>query len=147
GKGQYQGYPGGLYPDGRNERPAAHETLGLALAKKVEPLDGDGKPAADGKIVLLSVGMSNTTQEFSAFRALARADDAGNPRLVIVDGAQGGMSAGRVVDPDDGGSGTRFWATVDQRLRAAGVTRAQVQVAWVKQADPGPTEGFPRYAK
>jgi hypothetical protein len=27
------------------------------------------------------------------------------------------------------------------------VTRAQVQVAWIKQADAGPTQGFPGYAR
>src|SRR6266545_1180268 len=63
GKEQYQGYEGGLYPGGKNERPEAHEAAGLALAKKVQPLDADGKPADDGKVVLLSVGMSSTTQE------------------------------------------------------------------------------------
>src|SRR5262249_52426167 len=71
GKGEYKGSPGGLYPDGVNERPAAHEKAGLALAQQVQPLDEDGKPAKDGKIVLLSVGMSNTTQEFSMFQQLA----------------------------------------------------------------------------
>jgi hypothetical protein len=91
--------------------------------------------------------MSNTTQEFSTFKPLADADRAKNPKLMIVDGAQGGMSAGRIVNPDDNSSGTRFWDTVDSRLKMAGVTRAQVQVAWIKQADPGPTEGFPRYAQ
>jgi hypothetical protein len=147
GKGEYQGFPGGLYPDGQNKRPAAHEAAGLALARKVLPLGDDDKPSPDGKIVLLSVGMSNTTQVFATFKALADADPDKNPRLVIVDGAQGGMSAGRIVDPDDGGSGARFWQGVDRRLQAGGVTRAQVQAVWIKQADPGPSQGFPKYAR
>src|SRR5260370_35158642 len=37
----------------------------------------------------------------------------------------------------------QYWQTVDQRLSAAGVTPAQVQIAWVKEADPGPTLAFP----
>jgi hypothetical protein len=147
GAGKYKGFEGGLYPGGKNERPAAHEKAGLALAGKVRPLDADGKPSPDGKIVLLSVGMSNTTQEFSVFKRLADTDRNKNPRLVIVDGAQGGMSANRILDPDDNRTGTRFWTTVDRRLRNAGATRAQVQVAWIKQADPGPSQGFPRYAR
>jgi hypothetical protein len=36
---------------------------------------------------------------------------------------------------------------VDQRLKTAGVTREQVQIAWIKQADAGPTQGFPKYAQ
>jgi Cu/Ag efflux protein CusF len=147
GTGDYQGFKGGLYPEGKNDRPAAHEAAGLALARSVQPLDAAGKPSPDGKIVLLSVGMSNTTQEFSAFKRLADADKEKSPRLVIVDGAQGSMSANRIVNPDDKGTGTKYWDTVDDRLRAAGVTRAQVQAAWVKQADPGPTQGFPKYAQ
>jgi hypothetical protein len=147
GPEKYQGFPGGLYPEGRNERPPAHGAAGLALAKQVQPLDADGRPSPDGKIVLLSVGMSNTTQEFSVFKAQADADPDRNPKLVLVDGAQGGMTAARTGNPDDNGSGTKYWTTVDQRLKAAGVTRAQVQAAWIKQADAGPTQGFPAYAK
>jgi hypothetical protein len=147
GKDKYQGYEGGLYPDGRNERPKEHEAAGIALAKSVRPLGADGKPAAGGKVVLLSVGMSNATQEFSAFKRLAGADGEKNPDLVVVDGAQGGMTAARIKDPDDGASGEKFWAVVDQRLKAAGVTREQVQAAWVKEANAGPREGFPKYAE
>jgi Cu/Ag efflux protein CusF len=147
GKEQYQGYEGGLYPDGKNERPAAHEAAGVALAKKVQPLDADGKPADDGSIVLLSVGMSNTTQEYSTFKRVADADKEKNPALVLVDGAQGGQPAAAIVNPDDNASGTRYWTTVDQRLKSAGVARAQVQAAWIKQADARPTQPFPKHAE
>src|SRR5262245_23017424 len=50
--GDYKGKPGGLYPDGNNLRPVTHEKFGLELARQIRPLDKDGKPAADGKIVL-----------------------------------------------------------------------------------------------
>jgi hypothetical protein len=36
---------------------------------------------------------------------------------------------------------------VDQRLKEVGMTRAQVEVIWIKEADAGPREGFPGYAK
>jgi hypothetical protein len=146
GAGKYHGYEGGLYPGGKNERPKEHEAAGLALAKRVVPLGPDGKPADGGKVVLLSVGMSNTTQEFSAFKRIADADPDKSPSLVLVDGAQGGQTAVRIKDPNDNASGTRYWEVVDQRLKAAGATREQVQVAWIKQADAGPTQGFPKYA-
>jgi hypothetical protein len=147
GAGKYHGYEGGLYPGGKNERPEAHDAAGLARAKQVVPRGPDGKPADGGKVVLLSVGMSNTTQEFSAFKRLADADPDKNPSLVLVDGAQGGQTAARIKDPDDNASGTQYWAVTDDRLKAAGVTREQVQVAWIKQADAGPTQGFPKYAE
>jgi hypothetical protein len=147
GKEPYQGFEGGLYPGGKNERPEAHEAAGVALAKKVQPLDADGKPADDGKVVLLSIGMSNTTQEFSTFKPLADRDKEKNPKLAIVDGAQGGMAAAQIVNPDDNATGARFWTTVDQRLKTAGVTRAQVQAAWIKQADIRPSQPFPKHAE
>jgi hypothetical protein len=78
----------------------------------------------------------------------AASHDSGlNPRVVLVNGAQGGQTAARTQDPNDHGSGTAFWNTVDERLASAGLTREQVQVAWIKQADAGPTAGFPDYAR
>jgi hypothetical protein len=57
------------------------------------------------------------------------------------------MTARAIQDPDDDHQGTRYWNTVDERLEDAGVTRAQVQAVWIKQADARPDQGFPRYAK
>jgi hypothetical protein len=148
GTGRYQGFPGGLYPEGKNERPPGHEKAGLARAAQVRPLDADGKPAADGKIVVLAIGFSNTVQCFNGFMQVAQADTDISDRVVLVNGAVGGMSAKMVQDPDDRASGTKYWTTVDERLKAAGVTRAQVQVVWVKETDPGPHEGgFPKYTQ
>jgi Cu/Ag efflux protein CusF len=144
---KYHGFEGGLYGGGKNERPKEHEAAGLALARQVQPLDADGKPSADGKIVMMSVGMSNTAQASSGFQQALAKDKDVNPRMLFVNGAVGGMTALAIQDPDDNGRGTRYWAEVDQRLRQAGVTRAQVQVIWIKEADAGPNSGFPTYAK
>ena len=84
GKGTYHGYHGGLYANGKNSPPTAYLTKGLALARSVKPIDG--------KVVLLSIGMSNTTQEFSAFKRLADADARKNQALTIVDGAVSGRT-------------------------------------------------------
>jgi len=147
GPGFYRGYQGGLYPSGKNARPAAHEAAGLALARHVQPLDASGRPSLFGKIVLLSVGMSNTTKVFSTFKKSADADQDKNPQLVLVDGAQGGASADRISDTKPDGPRETYWTRVDQRLSAAHVTPAQVQVAWIKEADPAPKESFPQDAR
>jgi hypothetical protein len=146
GKAEYQGFSGGLYPDGNNVRPAAHEAAGVARAGQVQPLDAQGKPHSEGKIVLLGIGFSNTVQAFDGFMQVARADPNVNPKVLLVNGAVGGMSAFFIQDPNDHKNGTKYWATVDTRLQAAGVTRAQVQVVWIKETDPAPHVGdFPKY--
>jgi hypothetical protein len=147
GSGKYGDFEGGLYPGGSNKRPADHEAAGIALAKTIEPRAADGKPDAAGKIVLLSIGMSNTSQEFSGFQQVARGERVLNPKLVLVNGAQGGMTAAAIQNPEDGNRGAQFWRTVDERLRQAGVSRQQVQAVWIKQADAGPNQGFPKYAR
>ena len=146
GPGFYQGFEGGLFPGGTNLRPSAHEDAGLAIARGIRPRKGNGKISTKkGKIVLLSIGMSNTTMEFSTFKSMADSDPVRNRKLVIVDGAQGGMTASEVSDPSSS-QGQRFWETVDQRLSQAGVTASQVQIAWVKEANARPSESFPAHA-
>lgn len=133
GTGMYKGEQGGLYPGGVNTPPAGHLRAGLALAKKIVPLDAEGHPASNGKIVMISVGMSNTTMKFQTFQQLAKQQTDLNPKLVLVDGAQGGQVAWVTSKPT-----TPFWEVVADRLKAAGVTHAQVQAAWLLQANPGP---------
>ena len=142
GKGLYQGEQGGLYPNGENTPPPAHLKAGLKLARQIVPRDADGNESKDGKIVLISIGMSNTTMKFQTFQKLAAGDTSLNKRLVIVDGAQGGQVAWVTSKPT-----TPFWDVVDERLKAAGVTRKQVQAAWVLQANPGPRRPFPAEVK
>lgn len=140
--GTYQNYEGGLYPNGSNLRPASHDSLGHVFSKMIIPVDIQGNiDTVNGKIVLLSIGMSNATQEFSYFKSVADADNSKNPKLVIVDGAQGGQTASAISNPS-----ANFWDVVNQRLQAANVTARQVLVCWVKEADANPNQGFPGYA-
>jgi hypothetical protein len=146
GNSLYERQFGGLYPGGKNERPEAHEAAGLRLAKQVIPLDSEGNRAKDGKIVLLSVGMSNTSQISIGFQQALRRAKGKNPHLAFVNGAQGGMTA-EAIQSAESDRGKTYWDVVDRRLKEASLTRAQVQVAWIKQADAGPSEGFPEYPR
>jgi lysophospholipase L1-like esterase len=134
GRATYHGYHGGLYANGKNVAPKPYLSSGLARARSVKPIDG--------KVALLSIGMSNTTQEFSAFKRIADADPRKSPALTIVDGAQGGQDAEIIKN-----SSARFWTVVDQRLALAGVTASQVQVVWLKQAIARENNPFPADAK
>lgn len=142
GKGTYKGEEGGLYPGGINTPPPAHLKAGRELAKKIVALDPEGQASPTGKIVMISIGMSNTTMKFQMFQRLAAEEKGLNPQLTLVDGAQGAQVAWVTANPR-----TPFWDVVDQRLEKAGVTRKQVQAAWVLQANPGPYRPFPAEAK
>jgi len=139
GMGAYQNYQGGLYPGGSNSSPLAHKTAGLAAAALIRPLNqAGGVDLANGKIVLISIGPSFATMEFSAFQLLANQDATINPKLVLVDGAQSGQSAEQFADTTD-----NVWNVIAQRLSTANVTSQQVQVAWVKSVNAVHTAGFP----
>jgi hypothetical protein len=135
--GAYQGQDGGLYGGGKNDPPAELAARAQKALAQIRPLDAEGKPAADGKIVLMSVGMSNTTQEFSTFKRFADADPQKSPQTVIVDGAQGGQTAQVWASMD------RPWDEAARRIEAAGVKPTQLQVLWIKQANAGPSAGWP----
>jgi acetyl esterase/lipase len=142
GKGTHKGESGGLYPGGENIPPQGHLQAGLAIASQIIPLDRDGSKGEHGKIVLLSIGVSNTTMEFRTFQQIAAQDTQLNPQLVLIDGAQGGQAADQAADPQ-----THYWSVVDQRLQTAGVTPNQVQALWIKETYPGPSQPFPAEAK
>ncbi|MFH1049605.1 MAG: T9SS type A sorting domain-containing protein [bacterium] len=142
GTGTWKNYEGGLYPDGENVRPAAHNTDGIEIANSILPLDNSGNPDNAGKIVLLSIGMSNCTQEFSAFKMLSDTFQFKNPKLLIVDGAQGGQTASIIKDPS-----ANFWTVVNQRLQQQNVSANQVQAVWLKEANHTPSEPFPVHAE
>ena len=151
GSGSYSNHIGGLYPGGSAHRPAAHAAAGISLATtQVQPRDPSGAVnVSTGKIVMISIGMSNTTQEFGSggagsFVPRANADPARNPALVIVDGAQGGQDATLWTNIN-----AAAWSNVAVRLASNGVTSNQVQVAWMKQALANPSNygAFPVHAR
>lgn len=129
----YQSEDGGLYGSGRNVPPPAHAEAAAAAIAQIQPLDSNGHAAEDGKIVFVSISMSNATQEFSRFKERADSDPAKSPLVTIVDCAQGGQAMAEWVDPDGGP-----WREAQRRITAAGVSEKQVQVAWVKLANKGP---------
>ena len=111
----------------------AHLKTGLALAKSIVPLDRDGHPSASGKIVLLSIGMSNATQEFRSFLTLAKAHRPGlNPCLEIVDGAQSSQTAAKIIDPNLPYWNTPITQCLDGRKDVKCVDYAKWTQAWTQ---------------
>ncbi|MBI1314767.1 hypothetical protein GC176_26025 [bacterium] len=130
---RYLGEDGGLYGQGRNEPNIELRRVANAALAKIQPLGTSGNPSADGRIVLVSISMSNATQEFSRFKQIADTDPDKAKNLTIVDCAQGGQAMAEWVDPD-----ARPWVEAERRLERAGVTPEQVQVAWIKLANKSP---------
>lgn len=139
---RYKGEEGGLYGNGQNEPPAEQLAAAKAATSQITTLDADGKPAKDGKIVLVSISMSNATMEFSSFKRIADADPQKSPLLTIVDCAQGGQAMAQWVPPD-----ARAWAEMERRLKAANVSAQQVQIAWIKLANVGPRGELTEHGK
>lgn len=139
---KYKGEDGGLYGGGKNEPPEAHLALARKETAKIEPLDKDGKPSKEGTIGLVSISMSNATQEFSFFKQIADKDKEKSPLVTIVDCAQGGQAMAEWVDPN-----ANPWKVADQRLANAEVEPKQVQVVWIKLANKGPRGDLSEHGK
>ena len=150
-KEKYKGFDGGLYGAGLNQPPESHARAAREASSAIVPLDGEGKPASDGKIVLMSIGMSNTTQEFSQFKRVADRDPEKSAKLVIVDAAQGGKDAAAWTQGSEqpGRFDNPVWDEADRRLTSAHVTPHQVQAVWIKQAliEPARFGEFPAHAQ
>jgi hypothetical protein len=149
GENRYKDQTGGLYGGGHNTPPDSHATAAKEQTALIMPRDANGVPSESGSIVLISLGMSNTTQEFSAFKKLADADPNKSPHVVIVDCAQGGQAARQWAYPSSDPGRRSPWTVMDQRLAKAHVEPNQVQVVWMKQAEMNPSQYgvFPAHAQ
>jgi len=120
GTNLYLGKQGGLYPGGTNVRPAQHEAEGVSIADPV-----------NGKIGILSIGMSDTFDVFLTFMANANAEPSKNPAVVFVPGAQPRASAALFADPN----GAVWNPIFSNFLPQAGLTANQVLVGWINDGN------------
>ena len=132
GTGTYIGKQGGLYPGGSNVRPAAHDSDGVAIAAGIQPLDANGNvDPVNGKIGILSIGMSDTFDVFLTFMADANASPSKNPAVTFVPGAQPRASATMFADPNNA-----VWNPIMQNfLPQSGLTANQVVIGWVNDGN------------
>jgi hypothetical protein len=87
-----------------------HDRLGLDQCRV--------RAGGDGRIVLLTIGMSNSMQASSGLLRMAKLEKDLNARLTIVNGALGGMTASLIQDPDfgrsyDNGQYIKYWSYVE----------------------------------
>lgn len=139
---RYEGQDGGLYGAGRNAPPDTLRAAAERELRAIQPRDASGQPAAEGVIGFVALSMSNATQEFSFFKRMADASPLKHPRVTIVDCAQGGQAMAEWASAD-----APTWKVARERLSAAAVTPAQVQVAWVKLANKGPAGSLEEHGR
>ena len=140
--GRYEGQDGGLYGGGQNTPPEAQRKAAEQQLAQIRPLNAAGQPADDGVIGFVALSMSNATQEFSHFKRLADASPLKSSRVAIVDCAQGGQAMAEWAPPD-----ARTWQVTRERLAAARVSPQQVQLAWVKLANKGPSGSLEEHGR
>lgn len=131
GKGTWNGFQGGLYPNGSNVRPRYHDSVGVFLSNQIAPLNENGNiDKLNGKVGFISIGMSNTNQEFYWLKFLVDSlKQSLNPSLKLANCAQGGFDIDSLAILSSG-----YWPFVDKYLRQASLTNQQVQVVWLKTA-------------
>jgi len=147
----YYGNTGGLYPGGINQPPADHDSAARARRNAIKPLDVNGDESPFGKYVLISIGMSNATQEWCSqasgppcglwtFMGRAAADPSVNHNtLVIVNGAAEGQNASAWTSS----SAANYDRIKLTRLAPLGLSENQVQIAWVELEDSKPSISLP----
>lgn len=130
GDATYMGFEGGLYPGATNTIPADHLALGMSLSNFVGPLDADGQPNEAGKIGFMGVGVSVTGRDWDEFASLVSSESGINPQVVLARGTVSGNPIANWIQPSD------FpWGYVNEQVTSAGLTPAQIQVAWVMLPD------------
>ena len=136
----YKRFPGGLYENCLDTVPADHDSDGKNIAAQIQPLDLSGKPSANGKIALTSIGMSAAAQEFAAFVSTVNGNRAVNQTtLEVINGAASNMDAcywfPAVGAPACDSSVSNNYDRVETALTNNGVSPLQVQAVWIKEAN------------
>lgn len=131
------GYIGGLWDNGGNEMEPGHLANGLRRAGLIQPLDANGKPSPNGKIVFMSAGFGETATIFDSLMPMAASDARVNhDSLVFVNAAHENFDFASWAWPFL----TNYNRIKTDVLLPAGVTEKQVQVAWVQMVTNSPLD-------
>lgn len=143
GTGNYLGFEGGLYLNGSNKVPIDHNADGLIFSH-VLPING--------KIVMLSIGMSIAADTFIAFNQQAQINsNVNHSTLTLLNGAQNDAVACywtipfASLDscPDGAGKMNEYDRVKQQVLSPHHTTESQVEVVWVYDTDDRPSVSLP----
>ncbi len=130
------GYYGGLWDDGLDTIQPDHLADGLRRSALIQPLDANGRPSPDGKIVMLGAGFDETSRIMTSFGELAANEPRINPHVVILNAAEPSFPTNdwRLT------TSANYARIKTSVLLPAGVTEKQVQAVWLQMID---TLGYP----
>jgi len=163
----YLSFQGGLYENSSDTVPSDHDTAGKTAASAIQPLDQNGNPSSTGAVVFLSIGMSNAVAEFTDFINTASITTGVNhTTLAMENGALGAETAcywtvaqgeTTICPLAKGGLLANQYDRVRDSILATAttapsapagcggppnavpcLTEKQVQVIWIKNANPRP---------
>jgi len=140
GKGIFNGYTGGLYPNGSNSPGGTYASDLLKVCRNIIPLDTFGNPSTNGNIEFISLGWSIGGQNMKVLKQKTSGNPLTNPKLSLVD-ISIGSGYGRLNDilsPDD-----PFWNTVTEKLKRSNSSFRQVQIVYLDTEDSSQVIGFP----
>jgi hypothetical protein len=127
--------------------PASHRQAGERLAASLQPLDPDGNPIPDGKILALALGHSNCSMYFGALQKRLQRNAAQlHPRFELLNAAVGGQQLPEIVQLKG-----KVWDRQKKLLDAPGYSGRQVQVVFLhttchpwKNTAQAPPRPFPQ---
>jgi len=128
--GSYRSFQGGLYAEGKNEPNGAHAEALRRMSALIRPLNKEGRPDPAGKIVVVGIGASVCRQIFDALEELGPTVEGKRPEVVFVNCAKGAHDVHKISDPQ-----RRYWESAQAAVLKAGLSPAQVQVAWYQSDD------------
>ena len=150
----YVGQFSGMLYNGSNSAPPDQLAAGQAAASLVQPLDVNGNPDPNGKIVLIGVGQSEALDDwcggdsactgYSFMGQAAASTSVNHTTLAIVNGTYSGTNAPEWACPSGNCPITSSFSNQYDRvlntiLTPAGLTEAQVQVVWLQDCNSSPT--------
>ncbi|MFN0275493.1 MAG: hypothetical protein ACKVPJ_07100 [Chitinophagales bacterium] len=130
GTGTYEGYTGGLYPNGSNQMPPGFYNDAIKFAQSIQPLNTSGKPDANGKVGLVTIGASTVAMFSDGIEKFIYDVPGLKQEIVFVNGGIGGQDLNKIYDQQG-----KYWITVESRVAAAGLSNAQVQIVWLQEDD------------
>jgi len=140
GKGTFNGFTGGLYPNGLNSPTGIYAADLYKICHHITPLDTFGNPSTNGKVLFVSLGWSTCGNNMRALENKTTGNPLTNPKLLLVT-LNEGSGKGRLNDianPND-----QYWDVVASQIKKANTSFRQVQIIYLETEDSTKLITFP----